>query len=356
VIDWNNATGMQLEVVHDALLHAFPTPEDFSTFLFLQLGRNYAALSGNKTKYSNGLVEVLQDAQSNGWLNDLIDAALKSKPQNPRLKVLRYLGDLTSAAPPAGRTLEDIVRKDGGFQNVLVWIRRLNEEVRKVCRIEYPINQGVGTGWLVANDLVLTNGHVAAPIIAGARKATDYHCRFDYATDTSGTNPGVSISLAEKAVLSSSPASPLELGTGTAAPTLGELDYALLRLSQNAGDTMSPLGSKRGWLATSRGRPIPSDGSILVVLQHPSGDPLKMDIGFVLGRNADGSRVTHNVTTVSGSSGSPCLNIKMELAALHNAGDPMYDGITGSAKENRAVPIEPILAKLDGEPVPKFWL
>lgn len=356
MIDWNNATGMQLAVVQDALMHAYPSPEDFSTFLFLRLGRNYAALSGNKTKYSNGLVEVLQDGQSNGWTNDLVAGAQKDKPGNPRLKVLNYLGDLTSAPPPAGRTLEDIVRADGGFQDVLVWVRRLDQVVRKICRIEYPLNQGVGTGWLVANDLVLTNWHVAAPIISGARESEAYHCRFDYATDPTGTNAGVAFPLAKNAVLSSSPASTLELGTGTAAPTLGALDYALLRLSQNAGDTVSPLGPNRGWIATSRGRPIPPDGSIMLVLQHPSGDPLKMDIGFVLGRNGDGSRLKHNTTTVSGSSGSPCLNVKLELVALHNAGDPMYDGVTGAAKENHAVPIEPILAKLDGEPVPKFWL
>ncbi|HSE66288.1 MAG TPA: hypothetical protein VLB12_04835, partial [Gemmatimonadales bacterium] len=67
MMDWNAATGMQLAVLQDALMHAYPTPEDFSTFLFLRLNQTYAAISGNKATYSNGMVEALRDAQAKGW-------------------------------------------------------------------------------------------------------------------------------------------------------------------------------------------------------------------------------------------------------------------------------------------------
>jgi hypothetical protein len=353
--DWNNATGMQLEMVHDALLHAFPNPGDLIAFLLFRMQITYARVAGFQTNYSDGALAVLTYAQAQGRLEELIEKAQQKNPGNPRLQMLRHLGNLTHASRADGRSVEDIVRNDGGFQNVIPWIRKLDRLTAQVCRIECPINQGVGTGWLVANDLVLTNGHVVAAIMNKSRKAAEYAVRFDYATDANGTNGGTVFPLAADPVLSASPASPLELGTGPQGPTSDFLDYAVVRLAQNVGDTMGITGQKRGYITTIGNATIPADGASLIVLQHPSGDPMALDIGTVLGSNGDGTRVRHNVSTRSGSSGSPCFNVKLELVALHNAGDPLYNGVSGTPTENHAVPFRRIIDALTGTTVPRFW-
>jgi hypothetical protein len=354
MVDWNNATGLQLAIIQEALLSAYPTPADFETFLLLRLNRSYAQLAGHGANYVNGMTQVLTQARAAGWVEEVIVAAQADRPNSPRVKKLNQLGTLTSAATPANRTLEDIIRKEAGFQDVIPWVRQLDRLTAQVCRIESPVNQGVGTGWLVAKDLVLTNAHVAARLISKAKRPSDYACRFDYATDATRTNTGVVYQLADPAVLASSPASPLELGTGDAAPTLDQLDFAVIQLTADAGNDPGPTGSPRGWIATRRGTPMPPDGSIVLVLQHPDGDPLKLDIGYVSGRNDNGARVKHNANTVGGSSGSPCFDVKLESIALHNSGDPLYDGVHGKPNENHAVPLDLILAKLEGR-VPTFW-
>jgi hypothetical protein len=121
------------------------------------------------------------------------------------------------------------------------------------------------------------------------------------------------------------------------------------------GDQPGPDGKTRGWIATSRGTAVPASDSILFVAQHESGNPLKLSMGAAKGANANGTRLLHTANTLKGSSGSPCLNARVELVALHNSGDPLYDGVQGKPETNRAVPIEPILAHLEARSAPRFW-
>ena len=194
-------------------------------------------------------------------------------------------------------------------------------------------------------------------MLAGENQPSEMFCRFDYATSSAGTNEGVTSGLAAKWCEDYSPASPIELGIGTEAPTTAQLDYALLRLAKPMGTThgRNAAGGPRGFIATKRGTAAPADNSVVFVLQHPLGDPMKLAIGVAKGTNANTTRVMHDANTERGSSGSPCLNAKLELVALHNAGDLLYDGMMGAPTQNQAVPLEPILARLERKGAPKFW-
>jgi hypothetical protein len=355
--DWTNVTGMQLEIVQEALLSAFPSPSELEILLDLRLDKSWAQLTAGSANYRYGVYQVLKDARAQNWLGLLVKAARQANPGNGKLKALEPLTDLTSAPTPAGLVLENIVRDDGGFQDVIPWVERLDKLRAQICRIECPVNQALGTGWLVANDLLLTNWHVVQPVLAGKRQPGEMICRFDYATSGAVTNEGVTVGLAAKWCEDFSPASPFELGTGNDAPTTAELDYALLRLAKPMGTTagLNAAGGPRGFITTKRGTASPKDNSVVFVLQHPLGDPLKLAIGVAKGANANATRVMHDANTEHGSSGSPCLNAKLELVALHNAGDPLYDGGIGAPVQNQAVPLEPILARLENQGAPKFW-
>jgi hypothetical protein len=353
--DWQNANGLQLLMIQDALLDAFPDPDKMEMLLDLRLGQRYPQLVKGNTTYDTAIYQILSAARANNWLGSLIAAAQLTNAGNLKLRALRPLTELTAALPPAGRQLEDIVRIDGALADVIPWIEWLNQLRSQVCRIENPVNQASGTGWLVGPDLVMTNWHVIRKVLAGTKKATDVACRFDYVADSAGTNPGVTVPLAASWCVDSSQASPSELGTGPEGPSGDLLDYALLRLAKPVGaDEVSP-GHARGWIKTPRNTPTPPVNSIVFVLQHPDGDPLKLAIGIARGDADNGTRVLHDANTLGGSSGSPCFNAKLELVALHNAGDPLYDGVIGSPAQNQAVPIEPILAKLESHGAAKFW-
>jgi hypothetical protein len=356
--DWTNPTGMQLAIVQEALLSAFPRPDEFDMMLALRLDRSWAQLTAGSANYKVGIFQVLMDARAQNWLADLVKAARKANPGNGKLKALEPLADLTAAPTPPGVVLEDIVRDDGGFVDVIPWVERLDKLRAQICRIECPVNQAVGTGWLVANDLLLTNWHVVQRVLSGQRQPGEMICRFDYATSSAGTNAGVTCGLdANKWCEDFSPASPLEIGTGNDEPTPAQLDYALLRLAKPMGTTagLNAAGGPRGFIVTKRGTASPADNSVVFVLQHPLGDPLKLAIGVAKGANANATRVKHDANTERGSSGSPCLNAKLELVALHHAGDPLYDGSIGAPTHNQAVPLEPILARLESQGAPKFW-
>jgi hypothetical protein len=355
--DWTNATGMQIAIVQDALLSAFPRPEDFEMLLMLQLNQSYVQLTAGSANYRYAVFQVLIDAKAKNWLGQLLKAARQENPGNTKLKALDPLADLTSAPAPGGGKLEDIVRQDGGFQDVIPWVERLDKLRTQICRIECPVNQAVGTGWLVANDLVLTNWHVVRRVLAGEKQPGDMICRFDYATSSAGTNAGVTTGLAAKWCEAFSEASKAEQGIGQDGPTGDQLDYALLRLAKPMGTTngANAAGGARGFIATKRGTASPADNSVVFVLQHPQGNPLKLAIGAVKGTNANTTRVLHDANTEGGSSGSPCFNAKLELVALHHAGDLLYDVVIGTPTQNQAVPLEPILARLETQGAPKFW-
>jgi hypothetical protein len=358
MVDWNNANGMQMRMVHDALLDAFRNPSDLKMLLRLNLDESYAENVSSGGNYANEVFDVVQAARQDEWLAALVREARRERPGNRRVAALLPLADLTEAtpSPSSPRTLEDIVRDEVGFTDLIPWISGLDLLRGQVCRIESPVNQAVGTGWLVAPDLLLTNWHVVARVISNEKAPASVVCRFDYASDAEKTNPGTEFGLAADWCPSYSPASPREIGNDGEGPGPKYLDYALLRLAQPVGDQAGPSGAKRGWVATKRGVTAPPAGAVVLVLQHPSGDPLKIAIGVVKEAANGNVRILHDANTLHGSSGSPCLNAKLELVALHNAGDPMYDDGNGAPKQNQAVPLEPILASIDATAnAPKFW-
>jgi hypothetical protein len=297
-----------------------------------------------------------------GWTNRLI-AAAEQTSENPRIRALRQtlkvseiidlsaVDNRVSTYAPGRGGLERMVREDGGFPDWGLWVGRMSEIQHQICRIEYPVGlkMGGGTGFLVAQDLVLTNYHVIEKHAKGILSFADLTCRFDFAV---GSGSNTTVKLAQHWLVDFSTNSPYDPGDRGGLPDVDHLDYALLRLDRPMGDELVN-GIKRGWIPMTANSEVPAAGAILFIGQHPGLEPLKLGVGASLGSNKNGTRVRYDANTQHGSSGSPCFDLSLNAVALHHGGDPDYSHLLG--EYNQGIPTSPILKRMTSRGVTKFW-
>jgi hypothetical protein len=228
--------------------------------------------------------------------------------------------------------------------DVRVWLEKLAQIERRVCRVEFAGN-AAGSGFLVGPDAVLTNWHVVESAKQSNRLA-DLACRFDYLRLSDGTRQqGTAVPLHADACLDFSRYSPAEKTKkpDDPPPTEDELDYALLRLAEPAGRN-AVEGGPRGWISLPEAAVPLEAGAPLLIVQHPDGSPMKLalDTDAVIGRNPNQTRIRYKTNTDPGASGSPCFTMDWELAALHHYGDPAWQ----QPLFNQGVPIELIRRRI----------
>ncbi len=314
----------------------FPPPDRFSKI---------AAPGINKT-FQFRLFELIEVARMNDWLLDLVAAAHERRPKNPELSAIAEELGLSSAGPrldnPTGKPFEEIIQENARFINPEILRTRLPLLEGQVCWIDIP--GGGGTGFLVGPDLVLTNDHVIQRLRTGQARWQDVKCRFDYKQAIDGTTldrkKQIEVGLdATGPLVNSRPPSRYDWDPALGDSQPEEIDCALLRLADDVGNT--PVGGgmgdvqaeRRGWIdANSVASPLAA-GNQVFLLQHPKGEPLQLSIGTVKEFNASGTRVRYDANSKDGSSGSPCLNVDLQLVALHHARDPAYP-----PKWNQAIP------------------
>lgn len=185
---------------------------------------------------------------------------------------------------------ERIVFRRHTFLPVDQWRSLMERRQAAVCQIRIG-TQACGTGFLVAQDVVLTNHHVVSD-----KEPTSIRITFDVRGGQAA--PADTYRLASDWLVESSNAQ--------------DLDYALLRLSQ----TPNP---PRPWINLSPHKF--EDNEPLIIIQHPQGTDLKLAFGMFHeyhGKN----RVAYLINTDYGSSGSPCLAPDLRLVALHAARHP----------------------------------
>ena len=231
--------------------------------------------------------------------------------------------------------------------DVRVWLERLVQIERRVCRVEMA-GAGIGTAFLIGPDVVLTNWHV----IESAKSAGQldrFGCRFDFVKLPNGSvQAGQLVGLHADGCLASSPYSDAEKTQTpeTPPPTAEQLDYALLRLATAVG-RQEVAGQPRGWIVLP-GAALPlAENAPLLIVQHPEGVPMKLalDTQAVIGANVNGTRLRYRTNTDPGSSGSPCFTMDWDIVALHHYGDPAWQ----NPLFNQGVPIGLIRASLEAK-------
>jgi hypothetical protein len=158
------------------------------------------------------------------------------------------------------------------------WLDGLGRAARMVCRVEVP--GGGGTGFVIGPDLVLTSLHV----VEGLLRGDDPRCaRLVFVARRSALHAEWLADWSESC------------------------DAAVLRCAAPFADE---------WVEIPDLAPELKNGTFLFIVHHPPSGTL-MSPAHVL--EADDTAVHYNANTFNGSSGSPCFDVHLRLAAMHRA-------------------------------------
>jgi len=198
---------------------------------------------------------------------------------------------------------------------------------------------GLGTGWLIASTLLVTNRHVVAARFDGDPPATpddvelqaqNAQAWFDYVDAD-----------APYAIVKA-------IGIVAADATL---DYAILRL-----DRITDTASDRACLMLASDSSSLTPGVALNIIQHPGGIAKQIAIrrnDYIGPVDGDADRFCYLTDTLPGSSGSPVFNDKWEVVGLHRGSRTLPEKVylKGEAIKynNVGVRVEAILRDLPPE-------
>src|SRR5205807_1661041 len=161
-------TGQQYQQLAEALLDAFPSLEKLSQMGRYELNKNLSMIS-SETNFAEYVFKLIETAEAQGWTTQLIAAARKSNPGNPRLLAFSQQIGLAPKSTPAQEEFESVIQTTKGFLDITNWRTRLSELETQICRVEIQTNNYnvYGTGFLIGPDVVVTSYHVMKEVIEG---------------------------------------------------------------------------------------------------------------------------------------------------------------------------------------------
>lgn len=321
---------------------------------------------------------VVDDMLAHDRLDRFLLALFEQGQANPVLREIlqrRVTVDDSGRVPESA--LHSIRNTTEPFLNSQSFFPGMEAARFRVCAVwvDNPVNgkkQILGTGFLVAPDLVITAHHVVesllgdgpAQTVDGEIVTTDVSIPgsrdrlafvFDYWTQASNFDPdhpppGVTIVRPAEDWLEWSSRTHHDDGITHLfgdPPAEKNLDCAVIRLSKKVGMAVAGRGGTRirGWLRLQPSEPNLDTGSAIAILQHPSGGAQVFDKGNYKAHDTTTTRVFYETEAARGSSGSPCFDSAPAVVAFHNAGRPTdYNGDT--AKCNQGVRIDHVVAEM----------
>jgi hypothetical protein len=316
--------------LRDALALLIPFPNN--ALMFLQdAGIQYGMINfegGPLTMWTN----ILRYALNNKKVDDLVDIILDKFPGNPYL--LAYKEELLqdySFGPDIrklswnevadSRTKEKII----GSVSTLLPIRFLTmglTAAKAVGRITIPGNGyvEVGSGFLIKDNLLITNNHVI-PDKSAAKRAL---IEFDYEESEKGL-PVIP--------------SPFTLDPESFFITNEKDDFTAVKIVGDANSSFGKLVLKNQQV---------KPGDFVNIIQHPGGRYKQIGLYHNVVTYADDYLVQYLTDTEPGSSGSPVFNSQWEVVALHHSGGMLQEpGIQKKMLRNEGIAIGRIIGGLN---------
>jgi Trypsin-like peptidase domain len=173
-----------------------------------------------------------------------------------------------------------------------------------------------GSGFLVGPDLVLTAAHVVAPLMDGddPRPGSEHDATivfFNRLEDTGIWPVHSRLLTSPEWLVSKSPqdGTGAQMGGNPSEQTAKALDYALIQLTE-------PVGSAIG-VVDVVDPPDPHKSDRLTVIGYGGGSECLYDDHVIQEHDAIAHRIRHEVSTVEGMSGGPCLDGGGRAVAIH---------------------------------------
>jgi hypothetical protein len=281
---WDN----NLVNLRDILADSYRTLND-SFHVVQQAGLNPAFIDmegASIIRWHNILNYARQDQSS---VDAIIDVALDLRGKD-------IVKDVTWERPVDTEQLEKII----GTQSTLLPISFLEmglQRAKAIARIDLGA-RGKGSGFLIADDLLLTNHHV----FENKDQARISKAQFNYQQ----TLDGLSATYDE-----------YELDPEGVFETSLDDDWSVVKVKSKDGE----LAGKK-WASLSVLEQDPKMNDFTIIIQHPSGGPKQIALYHnVIAYVDPAKRVVQYLTdTEPGSSGSPVFDTNWNLIALHHSG------------------------------------
>jgi endonuclease G len=180
---------------------------------------------------------------------------------------------------------------------------------KSVCRININSadgEEGFGTGFLIAPQILITNHHVLPSIIYAEKSYAEFN--FEKGIDDLPL-----------------PLRVFRLDPAKLFYTNEELDYSIIWVEDRSADGLNFL-IENSYLKLNPNLGKTKEGNYVSIIQHPDGKMKKVALRQNEVTNLSMPKFIRYVTdTKSGSSGAPVFNDKWEVVALHHAGIPNYN-------------------------------
>lgn len=272
----------RLVVLTDGLADLFPFKEDA-----LRITRG-AGVPIRTIRWSDEPLvtwdSVLRCADEHGKLVGLVTLALKDQPRQQALVRVAAAEMSVARGPDVEWKGHEAIVAESDLLPVS-FLEKGAHMAASVARV-VRADQTMGTGFLLAGGVLVTNNHVLPAIV----DAGDAHVEFDY---EQGKTPVT-----------------LRLAPDRGFATSVENDWTAVRIDAPAqfGAIAAPADPKA------------AVGDRVAIIQHPNGEYKQVALHANKVAFADATRLQYFTDTMPGSSGSPVFDLQWRWVALHHSG------------------------------------